>query len=238
MNLGVLDPFSIKNQYRHEWKYLCTEGQLQIIQVRLSGLMNLDPHVGKEGIYNIRSLYFDNYSDRCLMENESGTDPREKFRIRIYNHKVNRISLELKKKERGKTQKISCPLTQEQCRALMRGEAPAIKNDMPPLLLKLCTLMRTELFRPKVIVEYERIPYVYSLGNVRITLDKNIGSSNRIDLFLEDQIPLRPILPAGEHILEVKYDSFLPDFIYHAVQLESLRLTTFSKYYLCRRYHL
>lgn len=54
-----------------------------------------------------------------------------------------------------------------------------------------------------------------------------------VDLFLEDQIPLRPIMPAGHHILEVKYDEYLPDYIYQAAQLDNLRQTAYSKYYLC-----
>lgn len=226
------------DQYRHEFKYVCSYGQLRNIQVRLTGLVPLDSHVGAEGIYNIRSLYFDDYYDRYLKENEAGTDPREKFRIRIYNHSSERISLELKRKVRGKTQKLSCPLTEEQCRMLMAGEIPDIPRDAPAIFQKLCLLMRTSLLRPKVIVEYDRVPFVYPQGNVRITLDENIRGSGRVDLFLEDEIPLRPIMPAGQHILEVKYDEYLPDYIYRTVQLDNLRQTAFSKYYLCRRYNL
>lgn len=226
------------DQYRHEFKYVCSYGQLRNIQVRLTGLVPLDSHVGAEGIYNIRSLYFDDYYDRYLKENEAGTDPREKFRIRIYNHSSERISLELKRKVRGKTQKLSCPLTEEQCRMLMAGEIPDIPRDAPAIFQKLCLLMRTSLLRPKVIVEYDRVPFVYPQGNVRITLDENIRGSGRVDLFLEDEIPLRPIMPAGQHILEVKYDEYLPDYIYRTVQLDNLRQTAFSKYYLCRKYNL
>ena len=98
--------------------------------------------------------------------------------------------------------------------------------------------MRTRLLRPKVIVEYERVPYVDSLGNTRITLDQNIASSDVIDDFLKPWIRRRPIMPAGQHILEVKYDEFLPDYIYQNLQLTNLRQTAFSKYYLCRRYML
>lgn len=238
MESGVFNPSLIENRYRHEFKYLCSYGELKMIQVRLTGLIPLDSHVGEKGIYNIRSLYFDDYYDTYLKENEAGTDPREKFRIRIYNHSSQRISLELKKKVRGKTQKLSCPLTEEQCRTLMAGEIPDISKDAPAVLQKLCLLMRTRLLKPKVIVEYDRVPYVYPQGNVRITLDENIRASGRVDLFLEDQIPLRPIMPAGQHILEVKYDEYLPDYIYRTVQLEHLRPTAFSKYYLCRKYNM
>jgi hypothetical protein len=228
----------MENRYRHEFKYVCSLGQLKVIQARMTGLVPLDAHAGPEGIYNIRSLYFDDYYDSYLKDNESGTDPREKFRIRIYNHSSERITLELKRKERGKTQKLSCPITEEQCRMLMEGQIPDLPKDAPAVFQKLCLLMRTRLLRPRVIVEYDRVPYVCPQGNVRITLDEDIRGSNRVDLFLEDQIPLRLIMPAGQHILEVKYDEYLPDYIYRAVQVENLQATAFSKYYLCRRYHL
>ncbi len=209
-----------------------------MLKVRLAGLLLPDPHAGKDGVYNIRSLYFDDYYDSCLRENEAGTDPREKFRIRIYNHSSERISLELKKKVRGKTQKLSCPLSEEQCCGLMEGRPPAVGAETPALLNKLGVQMRTKLMKPKVIVEYERVPYICPLGNVRITMDENISSSGRTDLFLEERIPLRPVLEAGQHVLEVKYDEYLPDAVYRTIQLAGLRQTAFSKYYLCRKYHL
>ena len=238
MEKKIYDPSLAENRYRHEFKYLCSYGELMMLKVRLQGLVSLDTHVGESGVYNIRSLYFDDIYDTCYRENEAGTDPREKFRIRIYDHSSERISLELKRKGRGKTQKLSCLLTEEQCRGLMEGEIPVLQENSPALLRKLCLLMQTRHMRPKVIVEYERVPYVYPHGNVRITMDENISASNRTDRFLERQIPLRPILEAGQHILEVKYDEYLPDGIYRTIQSGNLRQTAFSKYYLCRRYHL
>lgn len=225
-------------KYRHELKYICTAAQLAMIQGRIHHLISLDSHAGEDGMYHIRSLYFDDYYDRCYYENENGTDPREKFRIRIYNGSADKISLELKKKERGKTLKNSCPLTEEQCRMLMRGEVLPDSDSYPPVLQKLLLQMKTSLLRPKIIVEYDRVPYVYKLGNVRITLDKNISSSNRIETFLDKEIYKRPIMPAGQHVLEVKFDEFLPDYIYQVLQLDSLRQTAFSKFYLCRKYNV
>lgn len=227
-----------QTKYRHELKYICTAAQLALLQGRIHHLMPLDSHVAGSGMYTIRSLYFDDYYDRCYYENENGTDPREKFRIRIYNGSTDRISLELKKKERGKTLKLSCPLTEEQCRILMRGEPLPDSRDYDPVLQKLLLLMRTTLMKPKIIVEYDRVPYIYKLGNVRVTLDKNISSSNRIETFLDKEIYRRPIMPTGWHVLEVKFDEFLPDYIKTALQLDSLRQTAYSKFYLCRKYSI
>ncbi|MDY3224728.1 MAG: polyphosphate polymerase domain-containing protein [Candidatus Faecousia sp.] len=224
--------------YRHEFKFLCDEAQLTAIQCRIQPVMQLDAHTNAEGVYHIRSLYFDDFDNRCYFENESGTDPREKFRIRIYNGSTERISLELKRKERGKTLKRSCRLTQEQCRILMRGEVLPDDPAYPPVLQKLLLLMKTTLMQPKVIVEYVRVPYVYPLGNVRVTFDRDISASTCIADFLEPEVFKRPVMPGGTHILEVKYDEYLPDYLHNLLQMDFLRYTSYSKYYYCRKFSI
>ena len=223
-------------KYRHELKYQVTDAEVQMLKMRIHHLLPLDSHVAGTGSYCIRSLYFDDYDNRCLKENENGTDPREKFRIRIYNGSAEKISLECKRKERGKTYKTSCPLTIEQTKQLMAGNVLPDIGQQPPLLQKLTLQMMTRRLRPVVIVEYERIPYVYKNGNVRITLDTNIASSSEVERFLDPQVPGRPVLPVGQQLLEVKYDEYLPDFIYRSLMLPNLRQTAFSKYYICRKY--
>lgn len=220
--------------FRHEYKYVCSATQIALLKSRVCGLLTLDNNASTDGQYNIRSLYFDDTDNTCYKENEAGTDPREKFRIRIYNNSSDNISLELKQKEQGMTRKLSCPLTVKQCRTLMSGQA--VDGEIPVLLYKLNTLIRTRMMRPAVIVEYDRTPYVYPVGNVRVTFDRNISSSSHIDRFLDDEIPKRPIMPSGQHVLEVKWDMLLPDYIKHSLQINDLQRTAFSKYYICRRY--
>ena len=225
-----------KIKYRHELKYVVSSGEVVLLKNRIEHLLSHDKHADSSGGYNIRSLYFDDYYNRCFYENENGTDPREKFRIRIYNGSDERITLECKRKERGKTLKTSCPLSLEQTQKLMRGEALGDIENQPQVLRKLTLQMLERKMRPVVIVDYDRIPFVYKNGNVRVTLDTNISSSNAIGLFLEKNIPKRPIMPTGQQILEVKYDEYLPDFIYRNLQLHSLKQTAFSKFYLCRKF--
>lgn len=222
--------------YRHELKYLISQGQLQLARARLAPLMRPDPHAGPEGMYRIRSLYFDDRYDTCLRENLDGTDPREKFRVRIYNHSTQRIRLECKEKRRGMTRKTACPLTEAQTRLLMAGIPPGDLENQPPLLRRLTVQMMTRGVRPVVIVEYDRIPYVYPLGNVRVTLDTGISSCRAVDRFLDETLPRRPVLPIGQELLEVKYDGFLPDFLHRSLQMPDLRQTAFSKYAICRSY--
>ena len=225
-------------RYRHELKYLISAAQMRVLQARIQGLIPKDPYVTASGGYTIRSLYFDDRQNRAYYENENGTDPREKFRIRIYNASAARIKLECKRKERTKTYKTSCTLTPEQARLLMEGKYVPDIASQPPLLRKLTNEMRIHQLKPVVIVEYERVPYVYKLGNVRVTFDTNIASSQALTDFFEPVIPKRQILPAGMHLMEVKFDDFLPDFIYRALMLDNLQQTAFSKFYLCRKYKL
>lgn len=58
--------------------------------------------------------------------------------------------------------------------------------------------------------------------------------ARRWGFFWNPRVPLTPVLPAGQHVLEVKYDEFLPDPVAQVLELGHLRRTAFSKYYLSR----
>ena len=234
----MIDKFPKEIKFRHEFKYLCTDAQLTILKTRLMGIMAKDSHVGPDGVYHIKSLYFDDRNDRCYWENEDGVAPREKYRIRIYENNPEQINLECKRKENDKIHKTSCPLTMEQFEYLAYGKGNLSFDSLPPLAQKLQVLRLTTGMIPKVIVEYERTPYVYKNGNVRITFDRNITSSGQVDQFFNAEVKKRPILSAGTQLLEVKYDEYLPDPIYHALMLDNMQRTNFSKYYLCRKYSI
>lgn len=233
----------MEKKYRNEIKYVCTEAQLQMIEHRIKQYCEKDAHAGPEGIYNIRSVYFDDIDNTCFYENEDGVNAREKFRIRIYNADTNYITLECKKKRNGKNHKDSCSLTKEQCEAILNGtfdwdmvKAREPERGQPELLNKFYLKYSTRCMRAKVIVSYERTPYIYQAGNVRITFDRNIAGSSAVEDFLEPEVDLRPVMPVGHHVLEVKYDEFLPDFLKNAMQLGTLRHATYSKYYICRKF--
>lgn len=225
-------------KYRNELKYICTESDLAILESRIKVLCKRDSHVGPSGTYDIRSIYFDDVNDSCFNENESGTDPRAKFRIRIYNGNADRITLEKKSKSHGLTHKDSVILSREQFDDIMSSKPSSLftnSNNSASLLNQFEVLMYTKGYRPKTIVAYKRTPFVFTAGNVRITLDRNIGHTDKFDLFFDESLPLTPVLANGTHILEVKYDELLPVFLYNALNLEGLQYTNFSKYYLSRK---
>jgi len=225
-------------RYRHEYKYEISNPQIEILCCRLSQIMNTDRYAGESGVYEVRSLYFDDYANTCYYENEAGVDVRDKYRIRIYNEDYSHISLEKKSKKSGMTHKQSYAIDRKRCEQLMLGRYDGLLEvthvGLQGLLLEMCQ----RFLRPVVIVEYIRFPFVEKNGNIRITFDEFISSSNDIENFLEPEIITRPIMRTGESILEVKWDEFLPDYIKSHLQMDSLQRESFSKYYLCRKYNI
>lgn len=224
---------------RHEYKFQIDEKDIVLLKSRIGAVMRKDAHVSEQGFYHIRSIYFDDYADTCYYQNEAGTDPRAKYRIRIYNADDKRIRLEKKVKQNGKTRKYAVPLSREQAETLIRGETLPMDHDSfegyPELLQRFLILMQTRRMQPKVMVVYDRIPYVDPRGNVRVTFDRNIAASTDFRHFFEKDLIKEPLLPPGKHLLEVKYDEFLPMHIKARLDIGHLRQTTFSKYYLCRK---
>ena len=222
-------------QFRHEYKYQISYADYYTLRSRLRTVMRQDAHTGTEGNYRIRSLYFDNLFDKALREKLDGVDNREKFRIRYYNNDVSFIRLEKKLKQHGLCSKLSCPLTKEQTEAILQNDIEWMKDSKYPLLVELYSKMRGQLLKPKTIVEYEREPYIYRPGNVRITFDRQVRSGlHHTDLF-DASLPT----VAGRDdwlLLEVKYDAYLPEVIASLLQIQQRRMTAFSKYAVCRTY--
>ena len=144
------------------------------------------------------------------------------------------MNLEIKEKLHGYTKKTGCPLTREQADRILAGLPPRIEAGTPAPLNLLAVEMQLNRLRPVVIVDYERTAYVGRLGNVRITLDQNIAGSADAGQFFDPRPALHPILPPGQHVLEVKFDEFLPAPIADVLELGEMQRISFSKYTLCR----
>ncbi len=220
--------------YRHEWKHEINEADLLTLRMRLRAVMRSDPHaVGGE--YTIRSLYFDTMTDKALREKLDGVNEREKFRIRYYNRDTSLIHLEKKSKWNSLGNKQSAVLTEEEAQAIVDGRLDWMIRHPHGLVRELYAKMRTEGLRPRTIVDYTREPFVYAPGNVRVTFDHDIRTGLACTDFLD---PDCITVPAGNApiILEVKWDTFLPDIIRDAIQLPGRRAGAFSKYAQCRIY--
>lgn len=220
--------------YRHEWKHEINYDDVLILRTRLSAVMKRDFHA-VNGIYQIRSLYFDNFADKALYEKIDGVNMREKFRIRFYNSDTSFIVLEKKSKLNGLCAKISCRITAKEAQRIVDGDIEWMKLSNRALCRELYCKMKLQGLRPKTIVDYIREPFVFVPGNVRVTIDYDIRTGMNHTDFLD---PKTLTLPAGDpiYILEVKWDDFLPDIIKDAVTIKGRHVDAFSKYVRCRIY--
>ena len=221
--------------YRNELKHIIDAADKAAICANLRAVAKPDVHAGPTGQYFIRSLYFDSIADKALREKIDGVNEREKFRIRYYNYDPSVIHLEKKVKRNGLGYKISADLTAEEAQRIVNGDTLWMASSGRGLLIELYSKMKSEGLRPKTIVDYTRIPFVYAPGNVRITVDENIRTGlNCTDFLNPDSITI----PAAGNLilLEVKWDEYLPNVIRQAIQVKNRRSTAFSKYQICRIY--
>lgn len=212
--------------------------QESIMKIKAAGIMFKDPHAAEDGKYLIRSLYFDDINDSCVWDNLSGKEPRSKFRIRYYGNDTRYLKLEKKTKKRNMTLKESCRISVEDCEAMIKGWVPKIEESFSDTKKKMYLEIQKRGLFPKTIVTYERTPYIYPGGNVRITFDNMLSSSIEVNKFLSGGYITRPIFPLGQSILEVKWDEVMPRHIKETLQLDNLNWTAFSKYYMCRKISL
>ena len=220
--------------YRHEWKHIINNADKIAIRQRLRAVAQVDANAA-DGRYLIRSLYFDNISDKALREKLDGVNRREKFRIRYYNGNTDQIHLEKKSKWNGLGTKDRVLITADEAQRIVDGDLTWMIESERSLVQELYVKMNSQGLRPKTIVDYTREPFVYAPGNVRVTLDYHIRTGLLCTDFLNPDCITIPA-GAGETILEVKWDEYLPSVIRDAVQLGSRQLSAFSKYAVCRMY--
>lgn len=221
-------------QMRHELKHFISAADSLVLRQRLDAICMQDPHAGAHGEYRVRSLYFDNYRDKALLEKLNGLNRREKFRLRLYDGDPGFIRLEKKIKAHGLCAKASAPLNAAEVEDILAGRLGFMPQSPHPLVVELYSKMQGQLLRPKQVVEYLRRAYVYPAGNVRLTLDSQMHTGGPA-AFLQKTPPLLDA-GAGALLLEVKYDGFLPEVIRRAVMLPGRQRESFSKYALGRRY--
>lgn len=221
-----------KEQYRHELKYLISEGEYQLLRLRLQNVMKLDPNAS-DGKYMIRSLYFDDYWNSAYEEKENGVYLRKKYRIRIYNYSDSNIKLERKKKVGSYIYKESAPLTREEVERILNGDYDFLLTSSYPLCREFYVECVNHVMRPRVIVDYEREPWIMDIGTVRVTFDMDVRAAIAgYDIF-DDTLPVLSVLEPHKLVMEVKFTELLPQIVREILPPASQELTAVSKYVLC-----
>ncbi|MGN1386894.1 MAG: polyphosphate polymerase domain-containing protein [Bacillus sp. (in: firmicutes)] len=221
---------------RRELKYAMTKMDCHLLRNHLKHVMTADPHTNAEGKYLIRSVYFDNFNDRALMQKKEGEYARDKFRVRLYNYNNDYMNLEKKSKRNNLTFKEKCKITADEYEQIRAGNIAWMEQDSRALIQELYIQMKLLQLKPVTIVDYEREVFVYEYGNVRVTFDSNMKTSHRNNDVLNPHVPMAVTLDPNIVVVEVKFDEYLPDIIKLLLQVNDRRKESFSKYQLSRMY--
>ena len=126
--------------------------------------------------------------------------------------------------------KAEIKLTKDEYDMIMNGDNDFLLKRDEEAARDFAIECKTKGLRPEVIVDYERIPFVYEHGNVRITFDTDLRAADAGDIFGNQ--PVYSVLDPDLLIMEVKYTEFLPDILRTVLPGEGARLAL-SKYVMC-----
>lgn len=219
---------------RHELKYYLHLQDYLSIRQRVASMLRLDSNSKDNEGYGIRSLYFDGPQDQAIYDKNNGVFNREKYRIRIYNGSAKTIKLERKSKFGEFVSKESASLTLEEYTNILKSEMEGMRNTEIALVKEFYRAVKYSGFRPTAVVDYIREAYIYEPGDTRITFDKRLSAGVNTYDILDEHLVKVEVLDPSLTILEVKYNTFLPDVIRQLLSPNNYVRSTISKYVICR----
>jgi len=219
--------------FRHEYKYLISRADAELLKLRLPHIMERDPHAGETGRYTIRSLYFDDGNATAYYEKTDGLDSRTKYRIRFYDYDSSLIKLEKKEKLGNLTRKTAQTITKNDARALEYALSQGCPDNPDGLTEELRLACTGQGLRPRVLVDYDRTPFLCRAGNTRITIDENLRTRPYIAHLFASPRAMTPVVDPDQVILEVKFDDFLPGYLADALADIPKVSMAISKFAMC-----
>lgn len=220
---------------RREIKYVVPVWTAHSIEQKLDRVLARDSH-GMDGVYTVRSLYFDTVDNMDFWDKIAGTEQRKKIRLRIYDTDGSLCKLESKQKYGDLQKKDSFIIDRSDAYRLSCGEIGVLRDYFADSTasVDLYAAMSRDCYRPSVQIEYDRIAYQYSLYDTRITLDWNVRASEADRNIFSPDIMFMPLMPE-QVILEVKYNEKIMGFITDILESFDLTQESYSKYCFGRR---
>ena len=223
---------------RQEYKYFISQNEIHILRRSLKKFMKIDENSNKiNSSYTVTSLYFDTPYESNFNEKVDGIISREKFRIRKYSTS-DIIKFESKKKNENVILKQSEKIDVNYSEKIINGNYDFFDKKISKFLKHSFVKLRSNCYKAKNIVEYDREAYTLPYGNTRITIDKNlrtyqIRNSINTVFFSNEHIPV--LVERGDRRFNIiktggnlsKLDWFKPIPVFEKIKSE---LTSFAQY--------
>lgn len=220
----------ILKTFRHEYKYVISYDEMLRLRTKFNEVLNIDRNYNG---YMIRSLYFDSVNDDDYYDKLGGEVNRKKIRLRIYEPNSKKVKLELKSKYDIHQLKESLVISREDAEELIKENYEILLKYNSEIANKIYIMLKKGLYKPKVVIEYQRIAYITGT-TTRVTFDFDIKSSTNIKDFFKENIKYTYITDKKDVVLEVKFDRFLEPYISNILSNYQSRFQSVSKYIMGR----
>lgn len=227
---------------RYEFKYLIPDRLVPAIRDAARTTSRIDQYADADGIYRIRSLYFDTPRLDLFWANEREQADRFKVRARIYPGKKSPVFLEVKRRVLDVIIKTRAAVPLETWRDVLAGHSasqealsPSARASVLPFLAR----VHRHHLHPVMLVEYDREAYVSDIDSyARLTFDRRIVVQRQEKLDLEaDPTRWRHVdhtlqtrTPEAISVLELKFERRPPAWMVALVKRLELIRYSFSKY--------
>jgi hypothetical protein len=204
-------------------KFAVSADVAQAVQAWALAQMNIDPHAGPNGSYQITSVYYDT-PDFSVFRRAPGYEIH-KYRVRRYGTE-SIAHLERKSKQDGRVWKHRSTVP------LAVLDQPMTEWGVPWFIRELTELNQ----RPVCVVTYQRMAFVSTspTGPIRLTMDRFAIGSPVSQLILTPVSSGVPLL-TDEVVVECKYLAMIPGLFKVLIETQQLTPTGLSKYRRCAR---
>ncbi len=219
---------------RREIKYYINVADYHSIIGKVSSIFAKDQNCTKDGGYIVRSLYFDNKSNKEYYQKIDGVEKRKKIRMRIYNYNPDLIKMELKNKFNNLIRKESFLIKHADIKKIISGDHEKLLDYKNNIAAKIYKYFIMDFYRPVVLIDYSREAYSYNLNQIRITFDRDLKKTETDigDLFVNKK--MSNVIDNRKIIMEIKFNNTLPIWIKNILQLPRFERCSISKYTLSR----
>lgn len=219
--------------FRNEQKFLLSYGEYIYLRELLGSVLNRDSNGKNNGEYYIRSLYYDTIYNQDHVNKIVGTSERKKIRFRIYSTDTTKVKVEIKNKYASYSVKETGTMLRADVEELINGNTDILLSYDNKVINKVYGYFKKDIYKPAVIVDYEREAFLSPVEKVRITFDKNIRASKSDRLF-DKNIPMLGLHSQNVVVLEVKYNHYLPPYISQMISCCTGQRMSISKYCTAR----
>ena len=230
---------------RREYKYLLPPEKVKRVRHIANTIGKRDGYAGPDGLYTIRSLYFD--TDRYHLFTANVREAGDRYKVRVRNYpntgSTGPIFLEVKQRVGDIIRKTRGMVKPSQWTTLLTHPSSFYTMDLGlkyrTAVERFVTLVQTYHLQPTMLVEYDREAYFSEIDEyARLTFDLRIRCQQRDSLDLRASAqdwrhvdnPIRTRTQEPMTLLELKFGGPPPRWMTRMVQNLELERHTFSKY--------